>query len=54
MKYAKALILSKTGSKVASPKDTIIVLLNPLGLKIDDKTSFEMIKDRLWSWIDKN
>jgi hypothetical protein len=31
------MILSKTGSKVAAPENTRMIVLNPLNLKIFDK-----------------
>jgi hypothetical protein len=49
MRNSKALILTKTGTKVASPENTLMIVLNSLSLKIVDKATLELTKDQLWS-----
>jgi hypothetical protein len=48
MTKAKALILSKTGSRVADLDQTRLIVLNLLSLKIVDKTALALMEYELW------
>jgi hypothetical protein len=53
LRTAKAMILSKTGSKIANPDQTRLIVINPLARKIVDKIVYEMINQELWNQIGK-
>jgi len=48
MRKSKAILLSKSGSKVAEPAQTRMIVLNSLARKIVEKTVFHYVRDDIW------
>lgn len=42
LRTAKAMLLSKTGSKIVSPENTRMIVINTLARKIVDRTIYEL------------
>eukprot|EP00347_Sterkiella_histriomuscorum_P014424 403360915 len=48
---AKALIISKNNKKIVEPKDTYLVVIQPLVIRIIDAVCLQITKDLLWDQI---
>ncbi len=48
---ARVILLSKTGSRSVDPADTRLITVQPLTMRIIDKTALMLGQDKLWSNI---
>lgn len=51
MKEARAVILSKTGSRIVSPENTQLLVINTVAFRIYDKMLYYIVQEELWKGI---